>query len=401
MKLLIAVHHFFDQWNVPAWFAERLRHDFPNLNIVHLPDYQRLDAEIPDAEILLAWTIRPEQIKAARKLRWIHSPAAAVHTLIIPEVVDSDIQITNAREVHGPVVAEHVIALIFALAKKIPGSVTLQQKHVWGQQILWDETPRVREVSGATLGLIGLGAIGRAVVAKAKALGMRVIAVREHPEKGSDGADAVFGPARINDVFSQADYVVLAAPFTDSTKAIANAARLALMKPGACLINVARGALVDEAALAAALRGSGPGLKPGRLLQNPRIGQSREGHEFHSCHESGQVTGGFQPLREVRAAETLFQQPASPQENHVQENNVEENTVQEKKIGGAALDVFPKEPLPADSPLWDLPNLLITPHTAALTDKLWERHYTLFSENLRRYLASQPLLGVVDKKKGY
>jgi phosphoglycerate dehydrogenase-like enzyme len=326
-KLLIFVHHPFDQWNAPTWFPKRLQQEFSQVNVVNLPDYTRVDEEIGDAEIVIAWSIRPEQIAAAQRLRWIHSPAAAVHQLMFPELVASDVVLTNAREVHGPVVAEHVIALIFAMAKKIPGSVLLQEKHVWGQQILWDEVPRVREVAGATLGLVGLGSIGRPVVKSAKALGMRVIAVREHPEKGSEGADAVFGPAQIDEIFRQADYVVLAAPVTDGTKAIANAERLALMKPDACLINVGRGPLVDEAALAAALR--------------------------------------------------------------------------EKKIGGAALDVFPKEPLAADSPLWDVPNLLITPHTAALTDKLWERHYSLFSENLRRYLNGEPLLAVVDKRKGY
>lgn len=326
-KLVIAVHHFFDQWNAPDWFSERLRADFPEVVIVHLPDYKRLDAEIPDAEILIAWSVRPEQIKAATSLRWIHSPAAAVHQMMFPELIESDVVLTNAREVHGPVVAEHVIALIFALAKKIPGSVDLQRKHVWGQQLLWDEIPPVREVAGATLGVLGLGSIGRPLVKSATALGMRVVAVREHPEKGSGGADLVFGPEGINDLFRQADYVVLAAPVTESTKAIANAERLALMKRGACLINVGRGPLVDEIALAAVLR--------------------------------------------------------------------------EQRIGGAALDVFPKEPLAADSPLWDLPNLLITPHTAALTDKLWERHYSLFSENLRRHLGCEPLLAVVDKRKGY
>lgn len=326
-KLLIAVHHPFDQWNAPAWFSERLHSDFPELEIVHLPDYKRLDAEIPDSEVLIAWSIRPEQVLTARKLRWIHSPAAAVHQLMFPELINSQITLTNAREVHGPVVAEHVIALIFALAKKIPGSVHLQRKHAWGQQILWDELPRVREVAGATLGLLGLGSIGQAVVKKAKALGMRVIAVREHPEKGSDGADIIVGPAQIDKLFRESDYVVLAAPVTDNTKAIANAERFALMKAGACLINVGRGQLVDESALALVLR--------------------------------------------------------------------------EGRVGGAALDVFPKEPLAADSPLWDLPNLLITPHTAALTDKLWERHYALFSGNLRRYLAGETLIAVVDKRKGY
>jgi phosphoglycerate dehydrogenase-like enzyme len=327
IRILIFVHHPFDQWNAPAWFPKKLQQEFPQASVVNLPDYDRVDEEIVDAEIAISWSIRPEQIAAAKKLRWIHSPAAAVNQLMFPELINSDIILTNAREVHGPVVAEHVIALIFALAKKIPSSVRLQEKHIWGQQILWDEVPRVREVAGATLGLIGLGSIGRAVVKSAKALGMKVIAVREHPEKGSEGADAVYGPSQLDAIFRQADYIVLAAPVTDSTKATANADRLALMKPEACLINVGRGPLVDEPALASALRA--------------------------------------------------------------------------RKIGGAALDVFPKEPLPADSPLWDVPNLLITPHTAALTDKLWERHYALFSENLRRYMDGSPLLAVVDKARGY
>jgi phosphoglycerate dehydrogenase-like enzyme len=327
MKLLIFVHHPFALWNAPPWFPEQLRRAFPQVDVVHLPDYKRVDAEICDAEIAITWSIRPEQIKEAKHLRWIHSPAAAVHQLIFPELVKSDIVLTNAREVHGPVVAEHVIAQIFALAKKIPEAVRFQENHEWGQQRMWDELPRVRVVAGATVGLIGLGSIGRAVAGSAKALGMRVIAVREHPEKGNEGADVVFGPAQIDDVFREADYVVLAAPVTDNTMAIANAERLTLMKPDACLINVGRGQLVDENALASALR--------------------------------------------------------------------------EKKIGGAALDVFPKEPLAAESPLWNMPGLLITPHTAALTDKLWGRHYALFSENLRRYLNGQELLGVVDKGKGY
>ena len=327
MKVLIAVHHPFDQWNAPAWLPERLGVEFPQVKVVLLPDYRRVDAEIVDADIVVAWSLRREQISAAKKLKWIHSPAAAVNQLLFPELVESEIVLTNAREVHGPVVAEHVIALIFALAKKIPGSARLQEKHIWGQQILWDELPRIREVAGAMLGMVGLGSIGRPVVKSAKALGMRVMAVREHPEKGSEGADVVLGPAEIDQVFRLADYVVLAAPVTAGTQAIANSTRLGLMRPEACLINVGRGPLVDERALAAALR--------------------------------------------------------------------------EKRIGGAALDVFPKEPLDSDSPLWDLPNLLITPHTAALTDKLWERHYALFSENLRRYLEEAPLLAVVDKRKGY
>lgn len=327
-KLLIVVHHRFALWNAPAWVPERLQKEFPEFRVVHLSDYKSLDEHIPDTEVLITWSVRPEQIKSARKLRWIHSPAAAVHQLMYPELIESDVVVTNAREVHGPVVAEHVIAQILALAKKIPYAVRFQQKRTWAQEALWNELPRVREISGATLGLVGVGSIGREVAKRASALGMHVIAVREHPEKGRpDGVECVFGLGQLDDLLEQSDYVALAAPVTPSTTSLMNAERLRKMKTDACLINVGRGPLVDDAALADALR--------------------------------------------------------------------------EHRIGGAALDVFPKEPLAANSPLWDLDNLLITPHTAALTEKLWSRHYDLIQENLRRYLAGEALLAVVDKRKGY
>jgi D-2-hydroxyacid dehydrogenase (NADP+) len=328
MKLLIVLHHCFELWNAPAWFAQRLQKDFPELEVTHLDNYDRVEQDIPDAEIIVAWSLRPEQFVQAKELRWIHSPAAAVHQLMFPELINSGVVLTNAREVHGPVVAEHVIALIFALAKKIPDAVRLQQKHVWGQEILWRDRPRPREVAGATLGMIGLGSIGREAARLASSLGMRVIAIRENPSKEKPvGVQAVYGFPEINTLLQQSDYVVLAVPVTPTTTGLINAARLSQMKPDASLINVGRGPLLEEAALCEALK------------------------------------------------------------NH--------------RIAGAALDVFEQEPLPSDSPLWDLDNLLITPHSAGLTEKLWERHYALFSENLRRYLAHQSLLAVVDKAKGY
>lgn len=327
MKLLIVLHHNFDLWNAPPWFAEKLRSEFPQIHIVHLSSYDRLNEEIRDAEICLAWSLRPQQFLAARKLRWIHSPAAAVHQLIFPELVNSDVVLTNARDVHGPVVAEHVIALILALAKKIPQAVRLQQRRVWGQQQIWEEPPRPGEILDASLGLVGVGSIGREVAKRAAALSMRVMASREHPQKGNAGLAKVFGPDQLDELLSQADFVVLAAPVTPNTKGLIDAARLDKMKPDSYLINVSRGSLVDEPALVSALK--------------------------------------------------------------------------KKRIAGAALDVFSEEPLPAESPLWNLENILITPHTAGLTEKLWPRHYALFTENLRRYLKHEPLLGLVDKQSGY
>ena len=328
MKLLAVVHHRFDLWNVPAWFLEKLRREFPRIEVLHQSTYEGVEEHLREAEILFAFSLRSEQFKLAQKLRWIHAPTAAVHQLLFPELLSSDVVLTNAREVHGPVVAEHVIALIFALAKKIPQAARLQQQRTWGQDAIWNDGPRPREVAGATLGLIGLGSIGRTVARMAAAFGMRVIAVREHPEKERpEGVVAVYAAPQINDLLSQSDYVVVAAPLTQATRGLINADRLAAMRPDAYLINVGRGLQVDEAALADVLR--------------------------------------------------------------------------KHRIAGAALDVFEQEPLPAGSPLWELENLFITPHTAGLTEKLWQRHYALFSENLRRYLAGEPLLFIVDKRKGY
>ncbi|MGH9601263.1 MAG: D-2-hydroxyacid dehydrogenase [Terriglobales bacterium] len=327
MKVLIALRHPFELWNSPPWLAERLRADFPALDITDLGGYERLSQESIDAEVFVGWSLRPEQLAAAGRLRWIHSPAAAVHQLMFPELIASDVVLSNARDVHGPVVAEHAIALLLALAKRLPSAVRYQQSRTWGQEAMWHERPRPREVQGATLAIVGMGSIGREIVPRARALGMRVLAVREHPQHGAEGADAVVGPEGLEAVLAQADFVVIATPLTPSTRSWFDAERLKRMKPDAYLINVSRGPVVDEVALAEALRN--------------------------------------------------------------------------RTIAGAALDVFAQEPLPQDSPLWDLQNLLITPHTAAVTEKLWERHYELIRENLRLYLAGQPLRSVVDKTKGY
>jgi phosphoglycerate dehydrogenase-like enzyme len=328
MKLLLFLQDRTGLWSLPAWFAERLRQQFPQLQVVHPANSAEAEAQLGDTEIVVTVSLSSEQFRTATRLRWIHSPAAAVHDLMSRELVNSEITITNGRDVHGPVVAEHVMGLIFAWAKSIPQAVRLQQKHQWGKEIIWNGRNRPREIAGATVGLIGLGSIGRAVARHASALGMKVIATRERPEQGSaEGVHQVFASSQIDRLLEQSDFVVLAAPITPFTRGLVNSERLARMKADAYLINVGRGQLIDEAALIDALR------------------------------------------------------------SH--------------RIAGAALDVFAIEPLPPDSLLWDLENLLITPHTAGLTEKLWERQYALFSENLQRYLAHQPLLALVDRHRGY
>src|SRR5258707_12295883 len=149
MKLLIVVYHRFDLWNAPTWFAERLRKDFPRIEIVHLASYEGVEEQLRDSEIVFTISLRPEQFALAKKVRWIHAPAAPVNQLLIPDVVNSDVVVTNAREVHGPVFAEHVIALVFALAKKIPQAVRLQQRRALGQELMWNDGPKARQLAGA------------------------------------------------------------------------------------------------------------------------------------------------------------------------------------------------------------------------------------------------------------
>jgi D-2-hydroxyacid dehydrogenase (NADP+) len=173
------------------------------------------------------------------KLRWIHTPSAADTSITVPKLVNSEIVVTNSREVHRPVVAEHVMALIFALAKKIPRAARLQQKHSWGQEVIWNEGPRRREIAGSTLGLTGVGSIGRRVAQMAAAVGRCVVAVREQVESGRpEGVQAVFAPSALDEMLKPCDFVVLAASLIAATHGLINADRLAVMKPGACLIHV-------------------------------------------------------------------------------------------------------------------------------------------------------------------
>ena len=332
MKLLILLKHRFELWTPPDWFAQRLRQEFPDINVVHLRDYERVDDELPDAEILIGWSLRGEQFLRAKKLKWIHSTAAAVHALISPELAASDAIVTNARSVHAPVVAEHAVALMFAMAKRLPLALRHQHAKECAQTEIWHEQPHPRELAGSTLGMIGYGAIGREVARRAVALGMKVLAVRRNPQEPTTetqrhGEVREFATSELDHVLAQSDFVVLAPPLTPETTGMIGAAQFRAMKKDAYLINVGRGALIDEAALLRAL--------------------------------------------------------------------------EEGEIGGAALDVFVQEPLPVESPLWNAPNLLITPHSAGFTDRMWERHYKLFSENLRRYRRGDPLLGRVDPKAGY
>ena len=270
--------------------------------------------------------LRGGVVKAAPRLRWIHSSAAGVGSLLSPELTARGIVLTNSRGVHGDVIAEHVVGVTIMAFHKLHVAVRRQAEGVWARREISADPP-IRLLRGATVGIVGLGAVGAAVARAAAALGASVVAIRRRPERGATAGVAwLGGPADLDELLARADVVVLAAPLTASTRALIGARELARMKPGALLVNVGRGKLVAEADLVDAL--------------------------------------------------------------------------QRGAIAGAALDVVEHEPLDPQSPLWRLPNVILTPHTAGFRGDYWDVVSDLFAENLARFDRGEPLLNVVDTEAG-
>ena len=252
-KLVICVWHHFSLWNPPPEMAARIRERWPAMRVVHLPNYDGLVAELPDTDIFVGFSLRAEQFGHARKLKWLHSTAAGVGQLMYPELRRSGIEVTNASGVHTIPMAEHILGLLVAMARRFPDCFRYQQLAHWAQQELWNAPVRPRELHGQTLLLIGFGAIGRAVAKIAHPLGMRVWAVTRSGEGDGALAEKIVPVTMLHEVLSEADFVILAAPETPETRRMIGAPELARMKPSAYFMNVSRGALVDEPSLIAAL----------------------------------------------------------------------------------------------------------------------------------------------------
>jgi phosphoglycerate dehydrogenase-like enzyme len=233
--------------------AARIRERWPEMRVVHLPKYEGLDAELPDTDIFVGFSLRPEQFGHARKLKWLHSTAAGVRQLMYPELRKSGVEVTNASGVHTIPMAEHILGMLIALARRFPDCFRYQQQAHWAQQELWDSPARPRELHGQILLLIGFGAIGRAVAKVVRPLGMRVWAVTRSGEGDRELAEKNVPVARLQEVLPEADFVILAAPETPETRRMMGAPEFARMKASAYFMNVSRGALVDELALIAAL----------------------------------------------------------------------------------------------------------------------------------------------------
>jgi phosphoglycerate dehydrogenase-like enzyme len=327
MNVLVGVISPSPIWVLPRPFVAGLRRDFPQHVFLEAWDRDAIRRLLPEADVAFTPFIERDAFPSATRLRWIQSPAVGVGSLMFPELLASPVVITSARGIRARSIAEHVIGVTIALARQLPSALRAQQAHRWAQDELEGPDSGVRSLNGMRMGIVGLGSIGMEIAKLAAPFGMRVAAIRRRPQPPPPGVEAVWAPDHLAHVLESSDVIVLAVPHTPETKQIIGAPELDRMQPGAILINIARGKLIDDAAVVAALR-------------------------------SG-------------------------------------------RLGGAALDVFTREPLEPDSPYWDLPNVIVTPHTSGAMQDYWTPLVQLFADNLRRFERGEPLRNVVDKIAGY
>jgi phosphoglycerate dehydrogenase-like enzyme len=320
MKVLIGPNVMGLEKALPA-----LQEEHPEVVFAYCAEREKLTEAIRDADVFMGHLGR-EQFVAAPNLKWVQSPSTGVnYYLAIPELANGDCLLTGARGTHSACLAESIFAMILAFTRGIRDSIIAQPTHKWAMREI---RVKLVELTGSTVGFVGYGAMARATAERLVAFGVRSIAVDLFPDKCPQEHAEVWGMDRLDDLLAQSDFVVVTAPYTEQIHGMIGAAQLAKMKPTALLVGISRGGIIDQKALATALR--------------------------------------------------------------------------DGTIAAAALDVFEPEPLPAESELWDIPNLLITPHIAGGTQYEGEHIIRIFRENLNRYLKGElPLVNQVDKVLGY
>jgi phosphoglycerate dehydrogenase-like enzyme len=313
--------------NIVVWSAFSTSPDsvaarFPDDRVLAIADEKGL-AAAADAEVAFSGN-NPRRVRqlldATPKLRWYHTVSAGVENMPLPELAQRGIVLTNNSGSYDIQIAEHLMAFVFAASRQLHRYRDQQRAALWKEQ-------EHRELRAATIVVYGMGSIGGEIARLASAIGMRVIGVRRTAGPSEPGVERVVAADRLAEVVGEADYLAIAAPLTPATRGAISGNVISRMKPTAWIMNIARGAIVDEPAMIEAL--------------------------------------------------------------------------QAKRIGGAALDVFTTEPLPPESPLWKLENVIVTPHHSGSSPRVAERSLALFAENLRRYKAGEQLINRVDFEIGY
>lgn len=293
----------------------------PQVEIIYADNEEKLLQLTTDADILVTSRIEPavKFCKNAKSLKWVHNLYAGMDIILASETGKLDLRFTRTKGASTPM-SDTTLAFIFSFLRMIPTLVRQQDRKCWLKHV------EAEESFNKTVGIIGLGTIGEEIARKCKLLGMRVLATKRNPIP-SPWVDEVYSPAGMETVLKESDFIVVVIPFTADTARYIGEKELRMMKKTAYLINIARGAVVDEEALI-------------RVLQDG-------------------------------------------------------------SIAGAGLDVFSVEPLPQDSPLWGMPNVIICPHMSADSPYYMDRAVKSFCENLERFIKNEKLLNEVDKTLGY
>ena len=304
----------------------RLGTAHPKVEVTVAANEQEFLKLVSRADAAMVLVPDPELIALVPRLQWLQLTSVSLEGVLTPRVVESEVAVTVTRGPRGQAIAEHVVMFMLALARRLPATVRDHQQRFWNVESATFANPYL-ELKGKTILVMGVGAIGSGVARICKAgFQMRVLGF-SRTKRGDPHVDEYVDRSGLHAALAEADFVCLGLPVTPQTARIMDADAIAAMKPTAYLINVARGAIVDEDALISALR-------------------------------SG-------------------------------------------RIAGAALDVLDEMPASEDNPFWDLPDVIVTPHKSAMSDRLVGDSLEYYFENIRRFGEGEPLMGLVDKEAGY
>lgn len=245
------------RWLMPDSERERIEGRFPEVRIDSVEDPHRLPAALAEAEVFAGWHFPAQNFAAARKLRWMHSASAGVEANLFPELVASDVVLTNSAGLHSVSIPEHVLGQMLVLARNFHEALRLQARGEWNRFGVISYGATIRELQGSRLAILGAGAIGRELTRRATALGMHVRVMRRDARHPVEGAETVVPPTALHDLLGWADFVVCALPLTAETHCIIDATALKAMRSNAFLINIGRGEHIEDAALIDALQRGG------------------------------------------------------------------------------------------------------------------------------------------------
>ena len=317
--IILVPEHLLDELQGPA------REAAPHAELRPYGENEATPDGLDEAVAVLRWVAGKEFARIVHQgpsVQWLHTASAGLDHVLTPDVrAKVGLTVTDSGPAFEIAISEFVLAWMLLVARGLPALMANQREHKW------QSVPQF-ELHGKTVGIVGLGPIGRGTALRAKAFGMKTLGLRRSPASVEGVDELLTGPEGLSYLLAQSDFVIVAAALTGETQALIGSEQLARMKTTAWLINIARGGLVDELALVSAL-------------------------------QTGQ-------------------------------------------IAGACLDVFAQEPLPAGSPLWDLPNVHIAPHNSPGWDpNLHARQKAIFLDNLGRFVRGEPLENVVDIMRGY